>query len=46
MSLPAMPLGDWLCMSRRSGRGEGGLVHLEGEYSMAMSGPGYENILQ
>jgi len=41
-----MLLGDWFCVSRKSGSGESGLVYLEGEYSMAMSGPGYENILQ
>ena len=45
MSLPAMSLGDWFFVSRKGGTGGGGLVHQEGEKSMAMSGLGYENPL-
>jgi len=40
ISLPAISLGDWFCMSRKCGTGGGGLVHPEGEYSMAMFGFG------
>jgi len=32
----AISLGNWFCMSRKGGTGEGGLVHLESENSMAM----------
>jgi len=45
MSLPAMSLGDWFCMSRKGGTGRGKLVHPEGENSMAMSGLGCGNPL-
>jgi len=34
MSLSAMSLGDWFCLSRKGGAEGGGLVHPEGEKSM------------
>jgi len=34
----AMSLGNWFCMSRKGGKGGGGLVHPESENSMAMYG--------
>ena len=43
MSLPAISLGDWFCMSRKDRTEGGGLVHPKGEYSMAVSGRGCEN---
>jgi len=38
MSLPAMSLGLWFCVSRKGGTGGGGWVHLKGANSMAVSG--------
>ena len=38
MSLPAMSLGLRFCVSRKSGTGGGGWVHLKGASSMAASG--------
>jgi len=38
MSLPAMSLGLWFCMSRKGGTGGSGWVHPKGANSIAVSG--------
>ena len=46
MLLPAMSLGDWFSVSRKSETGVGGLVYIytqEDENSMAACGCGYKN---
>jgi len=44
MSHSAMPLGDWLSVSRKGGTVEvGWCIHAKGENSVAMSGFGCKN---
>jgi len=41
MSLLAMTLGDWFCVSRKGGTGGGELVHPKGQNSMTVLGLGW-----
>jgi len=46
MSLPAMSLGLWFCMSRKGEKGEGGWVQSKGANSMVMSRLIFRNDLE
>jgi len=46
MSLPAISLGDWFCVSRKGGTGEvGWYIHPKGENNMAVCGFGWKKSL-